>query len=314
MARWLLVLSLLGAAPALAQRSGAQACGQRAGSIDYGAIAVGTVVVPQRHRYVGGDPNWDARMGRFLGRAARVTRLSAIDAQGCPGVRLDVDGGQYFWRVRDLDVGIEVPRAPLARPDRIPEACRGGYGPVRVGSRVVIGRHRPVAGEDNWSGTMGAYVGRTARIVALVGADEQGCPGAHIDLDGGEWFWRIRDMHLLGDEEPAVAFAPGLARDHGRDADGAAPSAALDDRLPQACGMTDATADYGPVHVGVEVVIGRHREVDGETNWVPDMDGYVGRRARVTQLIGVDDQGCPLVAVDVDNGDWYWRLRDLRIP
>ena len=183
---------------------------QRTGAIDYG-LTVGAVVVPQRHRYVGGDPNWDPRMGRFLGQEARVTRLSGIDGQGCPGIRLDIDGGQYFWRVRDLDIGVARPRGVLARLDRVPDACGGGYGAIAVGARVVLGRHRPVGGEDNWSSTMAAYVGRTARVVALVGADEQGCPGAHIDLDGGEWFWRVRDMHLLGEGEEGVAFAPGTS-------------------------------------------------------------------------------------------------------
>jgi hypothetical protein len=306
MVRALVMLSmLLLSCPAYAQ---SQACGQRAGAIDYG-LTIGAVIVPQRHRYVGGDPNWDVRMGRFLGREARVTRLSGVDEQGCPGVRIDVDGGRYFWRVRDIDAGSH--RA-IARSDR---GCGGEYGAVRVGARVVLGRHRPFAGEDNWSAAMRPFVGRTARIVALVGADEQGCAGAHIDLDGGEWFWRVRDMRVLGEGEEVVAYAVGMAADHGRSLDGSAEAPpALDGRVPQTCGLTDATAQYGPVRVGTEVVIGRHREVDGETNWVALMDPYVGRRARVTQLVGVDDQGCPLIAVDIDNGDWYWRLRDVQLP
>ena len=58
---------------------------------------------------------------------------------------------------------------------------------------------------------------------------------------------------------------------------------------------------------------GTHRAVDGENNWVVEMEPFVGRVAVVQERIGVDDQGCPLVAVDVDQGDFYWRVRDLRL-
>lgn len=316
----LIVLALSLPRGARAQQLGPDGCGQDAGSADYGVIRVGTVVVPQRHRFVSGDPNWDARMGRFLGREARVTRLSGVDERGCPGVRLDVDDGRFFWRVRDVNVGAERPRRVLAaaRADQIPEACgqsdgSARYGPVRAGSAVVLGRHRPVGGDDNWTPSMSAYVGRTARVTELAGVDERGCPGVHVDADQGEWFWRLRDLvPAEGDER--VSYPRGMASDHGRVSTGPAPPPATDARVPQACGLTDDQARFEPVAVGTEVVLGRHRPVDGDDNWTPEMDPYVGRHARVIELVGVDEQGCPLVRVDADNGDWFWRLRDVRLP
>ena len=310
------------ASPAAAQHTGPQACNQEAGSADYGDIRVGTVVALQRHRFVGGDPNWDDRMARYLGRVARVTRLSGVDDRGCPGVRVEVDGGRWFWRVRDLNVGAE--RAPVTGEARtvasaIPQRCGhsdadADYGPVEVGAVVVLGRHRPVGDDDNWTAQMTAFVGRTARVVELAGTDDVGCPGVHVDADGRQWFWRVRDLSLGGDAGGAVAYQPGLASDHGRPATSDAAGAEADERIPQVCGMTDATAAWGPVSVGTEVVLGRHRPVEGETNWVEDMEAFVGRRARITELIGVDEQGCALVHVDIDDGGWFWRLRDMRLP
>jgi hypothetical protein len=61
------------------------------------------------------------------------------------------------------------------------------------------------------------------------------------------------------------------------------------------------------------VILGRHRAVDGDANWVSSMDQYVGRQARVARLAGTDTAGCPVVAVDVDDGQFYWRIRDMTI-
>ena len=257
-------------------------------------------------------------MARYLGRVARVMRLSGVDDQGCPGVRIDVDGGEFFWRVRDINIGDGRPsRTPAPRAGgAVPQACGVAdanveYGSIAVGARVVLGRHRPVGGDDAWSPRMSELVGRTARVVELAGVDPQGCPGVRVDLDGREFVWRVRDLTPVESVERVVELSPGLAEDHGRSVPAAEPSA--DTRLPQACGQTDATADFGPASPGVEVELARHRPVEGESNWVPQMNAYVGRATRVLRQVGVDEQGCPLVQVEIDNGDWQWRVRDLRL-
>lgn len=313
----LCLVSIGVAVPAAAQEPGPQPCGQEAETADYGPIAVGAIVVPQRHRFIGGDPNWDDRMGRFLGRVARVVRLSGVDQEGCPGVRIDVDGGRWFWRVRDLNMGSDRPtHEPRPRASSLPQRCsegRDNYGTVRVGSRVVLGRHRPVDGEDNWTPEMTAFVGRTATVVELAGRDEQDCMGIHVDADGRQWFWRVRDLRISGGG-PDVPYRPGMASDHGRPQAPPVPPVPPDSRLPQACGATDANADFGPLAQGTAIVLGRHRAVSGEPNWIPEMEPFVGREARVTEQVGVDDQGCAIVRVDVDNGEYVWRVRDLRLP
>lgn len=78
--------------------------------------------------------------------------------------------------------------------------------------------------------------------------------------------------------------------------------------------MTDATVQWGPIRVGAQVVLGRHRDVNGDPNWSPDMDPLVGTRASVTTLVGVDEQGCPIVNVDADGGRFVWRIRDMTLP
>lgn len=78
--------------------------------------------------------------------------------------------------------------------------------------------------------------------------------------------------------------------------------------------MTDATVQWGPIQVGAGVVLGQHRDVNGDTNWSAEMQPFVGQRTTITQLVGVDDQGCPVVNVDADGGRFFWRVRDMTIP
>jgi hypothetical protein len=81
--------------------------------------------------------------------------------------------------------------------------------------------------------------------------------------------------------------------------------------VPQACGSTVTTANTGSIRVGSRVILGAHRPVRGDRAWTPAMQTYVGRPTRVRELSGVDGQGCPTVHVDLDNGTYGWRVRDL---
>lgn len=69
---------------------------------DYGSVQKGTAVVLSRHRPVGGKPNWRSDMDQYVGKITTVTSLKGMDAEGCPGVAVEADGGTYFWRIRDL--------------------------------------------------------------------------------------------------------------------------------------------------------------------------------------------------------------------
>lgn len=319
------------ASPALASAQSNTArppdeCGFNETTVSYGPLAVGSVVTLQRHRFMRGEDNWDHAMAPFLGREARVTRLSGVDGQGCAGVRVDLDGGTHFWRARDLGVGTSTERiGGAAITEGFPQDCHQSeanvsYGAATVGTTVVLGRHRAFDGETNWAETMEPYVGRRARIVGPASIDNVGCPGVRVDIDGGEWFWRVRDLRPATSEvsiTSAAAYASqSLAEDHGRPelsglggGDGLFGVGGVPG--PQACGLSDSAVPWGSMHVGAEVRLGRHRAVAGDENWDEGMEPLLGSTASVTELIGVDDQGCAVVHVDADQGRFFWRARDL---
>lgn len=304
-------------------------CGLTDATATYGELAVGSVVTLQRHRMVRGDDNWDPQMDRYLGRAAHVTRLSGVDEQGCPGLRVELDAGSYFWRVRDVGIGTEMQPLPpaLEASAAFPQNCHQGtasYGAATIGATVVLGRHRPVDGDTNWAEEMDAYVGRTAHVASYGDLDTEGCPGVRVDIDGQQWFWRVRDLRPAGDASAAydtfadaTSYSPslGVTTDHGRPAtsagigifgSGGAPG-------PQACGLSEGQVVWDPIALGAQVTLGRHRDVNGDANWDPAMDAYVGLSAHVTELVGVDEQGCPVARVDADAGSYYWRVRDMTV-
>jgi hypothetical protein len=300
-------------------------CGQTWENADYGELGVGSLVTLQRHRMVRGDDNWDPQMDRFLGRAAHVAQLRGVDEQGCPGVHVDVDGGLYFWRVRDLGIGTGLQPLPPAieASSAFPQSCHqaaANYGAATIGAMVVLGRHRPVDGDTNWADEMGQWVGQCAHVVAYGDLDTEGCPGVRVDVDGQAWFWRVRDLQSVSDPSMCASgggYSPslGVTTDHGRPAtsvgagifgSGGAPG-------PQACGLTDQQIVWDPIALGAQVTLGRHRDVNGDANWDVAMDPYVGTSAHITQLVGVDEQGCPVVRVDVDAGSYYWRVRDMTV-
>lgn len=83
--------------------------------------------------------------------------------------------------------------------------------------------------------------------------------------------------------------------------------------IPTSCGQDAASASFGPIAVGTRVVLGRHTAVDGDTNWNDQMEGFIGKPATITELSAVDMVGCPVVKVDIDQGRWSWRIREMRL-
>jgi hypothetical protein len=73
------------------------------------------------------------------------------------------------------------------RAERTPEGHQ-------VGDRVVLGRHEVVEGERNWHRNMAQYAGQEATIMAIGGLDSSGCCLVRVDLDGGRFAWRSRDL------------------------------------------------------------------------------------------------------------------------
>lgn len=89
----------------------------------------------------------------------------------------------------------EAAQTPMAEP--IPQYCAmtaASYGPLGVGSPVTLGYHTPWAGDANWADDMSRWVNMRTVITSLEGLDEVGCPVVRVAADGGQYFWRIRNM------------------------------------------------------------------------------------------------------------------------
>lgn len=78
------------------------------------------------------------------------------------------------------------------------------YGPIRIGTSVVVGSHTGWSGPDGrggyltedtwWNDAMWAFVGQRSTVTELAGLDPAGCPYIRVALDGGAWGWRIRNL------------------------------------------------------------------------------------------------------------------------
>ena len=81
--------------------------------------------------------NWTEEMDKYVGCRAVVTELSGTDSSQCRMARLSVAAKpitRFSFRIRDLTLITGV--SPVS--DTLSDM------EVRVGSRVVIHRHRPV--------------------------------------------------------------------------------------------------------------------------------------------------------------------------
>ena len=79
-----------------------QYCGMTAESVSYGPITIGSAVTLGYHTAWQGDANWAAEMGRWVGARTVITQLAGVDEVGCPVVRVAADGGNYYWRIRNM--------------------------------------------------------------------------------------------------------------------------------------------------------------------------------------------------------------------
>jgi hypothetical protein len=225
-----------------------------------------------------GSENWNPEMEQYVGHEAKIASLEGLDEQGRPIARVDIDDGDWFWRIENMTLASPSDGEEAeAYPDdegidaAAVEASPESYGKVAVGSFVLLGRHDDPSGDANWNDSMDEYVGKSSKVLELCGPDNAGflC----VRVEGNDWYWRVRNLALVNVGE---------------------------------------AGSYG-FAVGDEVVLGKHREIGGEANWADEMDEYVGMRARITELVGAEGDGaeCFTVRVDVDGGDWAWRAESL---
>lgn len=91
----------------------------------------------------------------------------------------------------------EAAQAPAPTMIPIPQQCGmsvASYGPLQIGSPVTLGYHTPWAGDANWATEMGRFVGMRTTVMSFEGLDTAGCPVIRVQADGGQYFWRIRNM------------------------------------------------------------------------------------------------------------------------
>lgn len=147
------------------------------GEESYGMIKVGSVVILGEHEDINGGKDWDDKMAPFVGKQATVKSLPGADSQGFLVVR--VKENDYVWRVRNLTL--------KGRGEA------GSYG-YQIGDRVVIGAHRYIDEDNNWADEMAEYVGEEATITSLEGTDGTNSYLVHVDIDEGDWYWRVETM------------------------------------------------------------------------------------------------------------------------
>jgi hypothetical protein len=135
---------------------------------------------------------WDRKAGRRLDLSDPLA--SKQRWQKVPHHEMDPDGFPL-----GLHEMIERMRARRS-------VFRDDGGGFRAGDQVILGRHQPVCGSDNWNPDMEPYVGRTATIVDICGHDLSGCMTVHVDIDHGRRVWRTRNL-----TRPAPQQAPGEA-------------------------------------------------------------------------------------------------------
>ncbi len=247
------------------------------------AFPVGSRVILGRHLQL--DPEdeesayWAEEMDDYVGREARITEHAGLCPWGEPTARVDLDDGDYYWRLSDMEL---LEEGPGYREDdeedfedyedyRDGEYGEDSAGMIREGLKVVLGRHDEVNGDANWVDEMEEFVGLETTVREILGTDSQGF--LVVSVEGNDWSWRIRNLAVQGRGE---------------------------------------AGSYG-FQVGDLVVLRRHRSVDGNQNWNPSMDEFVGKKAKITELVGTggDVAGCFLVRVDLDNGEWVWRVESL---
>ena len=106
-----------------------------------------------------------------------------------------------------------MPGLPAIAGGLIPQECGQSsqlpthfYGPIQVGTMITVGAHTPYTGigaagtmvtnDINWASEMQAFVGQRTTVTELSGVDDAGCPVVKVAVDGGQYYWRVRNMTL----------------------------------------------------------------------------------------------------------------------
>ncbi|MEC9466812.1 MAG: TlpA disulfide reductase family protein [Myxococcota bacterium] len=281
----------------------------------YGVPKVGQaklhdVVQIRRQRVMHGSSGWGFSMERYIGEVATITRFTGIDDEGCITVNLNIDDGDNRWRLRDLQ-----PLYPAPQQSAAPESCGedAHFGSVDERFPVLVQAHHPGTESTNWTASMDDYVGALAKVTEFGKADASGCLTVKLSVDGGQHWWRAIDLGpILTDSWRAQLEQEQEEHDECDDCSEDEPVSLFG--APQECPTDGAALDYGPIVVGAEVSLGTPRAIADEDEIDERLYDWVGSAARILELGGADEYGCPWVTVAVSDVTLEWRVRDLFPP
>jgi hypothetical protein len=231
-----------------------------------------------------------AGIGASTALEARESLAAKYQTQaGAEGERQVIDRCSTLINKQGSVAGADAPPPPTSSPASLPPRTKGtgpvagpstGRPPVARGGVPPLGSRVSRGPDWKWGeqgrGTSGTIIGTG------------GEPGwVMVRWDNNEQ----NDYRYGADNAQDVTVLPGL--------------------VPQNC---DGSEDYGTISPGSIVIPIKHREVKGDANWAPEMDAYVGKRARVTKYSGLDATKCAVLRIDADNGQYAWRVRDMGMP
>eukprot|EP00727_Mastigamoeba_balamuthi_P011952 m51a1_g738 hypothetical protein (278) ;mRNA; r:492307-493669 len=126
--------------------------------------------------------------------------IGALDSvsEGMPELRLFLTPPESrFWKRCVVWIDSIPPQSTGVK--RATDDSAYDYGRIRIGSQVLLLRHRAVKNDENWNSSMDKYVGKMGTVNRLSGIDSSGSPGVRVNVDGKDtgFFFRVRDVRLV---------------------------------------------------------------------------------------------------------------------
>lgn len=166
----------------------------------FDGFKVGDRVILGEHTTISGSKNWSDSMKKFVGCRATITKLGSKESNGSHNVYVDIDGGSWVWRTRDMkrppSSGWSQPSGCPSPGPSPPPSLGSAHDGFKVGDYVILGEHTSISGSKNWSDAMQKFVGCRTKVTKLASKEGNGSYNVHVDIDGGSWFWRTRDMKV----------------------------------------------------------------------------------------------------------------------
>lgn len=242
--------------------------------------------------------NWGEEMSEYVGLEATVTSHEGQDPWGRPVVAVDVDDGQFYWRTEDMEL-LERGTGEVA-----------DHGDEDYGDGDYSYEDYDDEYDDEYEGEYeGEYEDLGEDLAGMVGVGTKVILGRHDERNGGD-NWAPEMDAFVGKQATVTEII-------GSDDQGFLVVGVKENtwswRIRNLAVVGRGVAGSYGFQAGDRVILGRHRFVDGNKNWNPSMDAFVGMSARITELVGTEGDGseCFLVRVDADQGEWVWRVESL---